>query len=71
MDVWGPMRVATVGGKRYFISIIDDKSHKVDLQLMRLKSESYETGKHLVELQNASTWFLGQNQEWLSIEEKR
>ena len=27
--------------------------------------------KHLVELQNASTWFLGQNQEWLSIEEKR
>ena len=30
-----------------------------------------EAEKHLVELQNASTWFLGQNQEWLSIEEKR
>jgi hypothetical protein len=30
-----------------------------------------EAEKHLVELQNASTWFLGQNQAWLSIEEKR
>ena len=27
--------------------------------------------KHLMELQNASTWFLGQNQAWLSIEQKR
>ena len=30
-----------------------------------------EAEKHLVELQNASTWFLGQNQAWLSIEQKR
>ena len=27
--------------------------------------------KHLVELQNASSWFLGQNQAWLSVEQKR
>jgi hypothetical protein len=30
-----------------------------------------EAEKHLMELQNASSWFLGQNQEWLSIEERR
>jgi hypothetical protein len=30
-----------------------------------------EAEKHLMELQNASTWFLGQNQAWLSIEQKR
>jgi hypothetical protein len=27
--------------------------------------------KHLVELQNASSWVLGQNQAWLSVEQKR
>ena len=30
-----------------------------------------EAEKHLMELQNASTWFLGQNQAWLSIEQNR
>ena len=27
--------------------------------------------KHLVELQNASSWVLGQNQAWLNVEQKR
>ena len=31
MDVWGPLRVATVGNKRYFISMVDDKSHRLDV----------------------------------------
>ena len=30
-----------------------------------------EAEKYLMELQKASTWFLGQNQAWLSIEDKR
>jgi hypothetical protein len=31
----------------------------------------YWAEKHLVELQNASSWVLGQNQAWLSVEQKR
>ena len=30
-----------------------------------------EAEKHLMELQDASSWFLGQNQAWLSIDQKR
>jgi hypothetical protein len=30
-----------------------------------------DADKHLMELEQASTWFLGQNQAWLSIDQKR
>ncbi|KAG6578193.1 Gag-Pol polyprotein [Phytophthora cinnamomi] len=38
-DVCGPMQTSTFGGKRYFVTFIDDKSHFCVVYLMRNKSE--------------------------------
>ncbi|CAH9095979.1 unnamed protein product [Cuscuta epithymum] len=40
-DVWGPSSVPTHGGRRYFLSIIDDFSRKVWVCLLEHKSEVY------------------------------
>ncbi|KAG3113150.1 hypothetical protein PI126_g24765 [Phytophthora idaei] len=38
-DVCGPMQTPTFGGKRYFVTFIDDKSHFSVVYLLRNKSE--------------------------------
>uniref|UniRef100_H3H7U1 Integrase catalytic domain-containing protein n=1 Tax=Phytophthora ramorum TaxID=164328 RepID=H3H7U1_PHYRM len=38
-DVCGPMQTPTFGGKRYFVTFIDDKSHFCVVYLLRNKSE--------------------------------
>ncbi|OWY95848.1 Integrase, catalytic core protein, partial [Phytophthora megakarya] len=38
-DVCGPMKTPTFGGKRYFVTFIDEKSHFCVVYLMRNKSE--------------------------------
>ena len=38
-DVCGPMETPTFGGKRYFVTFIDDKSHFCVVYLLRNKSE--------------------------------
>uniref|UniRef100_H3HA27 Integrase catalytic domain-containing protein n=1 Tax=Phytophthora ramorum TaxID=164328 RepID=H3HA27_PHYRM len=38
-DVCGPMQTPTFGGKRYFVTFIDDKSHFCAVYLLRNKSE--------------------------------
>uniref|UniRef100_H3H8T6 Integrase catalytic domain-containing protein n=1 Tax=Phytophthora ramorum TaxID=164328 RepID=H3H8T6_PHYRM len=38
-DVCGPMQTPTFGGKRYFVTFIDDKSHFCMVYLLRNKSE--------------------------------
>lgn len=42
MDVWGPSKVASAGGKRYFLSIIDDFSRKVWVYALARKDEVFE-----------------------------
>ncbi|KAL2235740.1 UNVERIFIED_CONTAM: Retrovirus-related Pol polyprotein from transposon TNT 1-94 [Sesamum indicum] len=44
-DVWGPSNIPTHGGNRYFLSIIDNFSHKVFVFLMKHKSEVFEKFK--------------------------
>ena len=40
-DVWGPYRVTSLGGHRYFVSLIDDLSRKSWLFCLRSRSEIY------------------------------
>lgn len=42
-DLWGPSRVATLGGRKYYITFTDDKSRFTVLYLLRKKSEMFES----------------------------
>jgi transposase InsO family protein len=44
-DVWGPSRVLSKGGARYFVTFIDDFSRKVWLYTLKRKDEVFETFK--------------------------
>lgn len=46
-DLWGPTRVTSHGGNRYYMSIIDDYSHRAWFYLIKHKSEAFETFKNL------------------------
>ncbi|GKF62785.1 retrovirus-related pol polyprotein from transposon TNT 1-94 [Tanacetum coccineum] len=39
-DLWGPSQVESLGGKRYFLSIIDDYSKRVWVYILRFKHEA-------------------------------
>jgi hypothetical protein len=44
-DLWGPAPVATLGGRRYYISFTDDKTQLTYLHLLRQKSDAFDTYK--------------------------
>lgn len=44
-DLWGPARVATLRGARYFFTLIDDYSRKVWIFLLKQKSEAFSKFK--------------------------
>lgn len=51
-DLWGPARVSTHGGSRYFLTLIDDFSRKLWVYLLRTKYEVYDkfiVWKNLIE----------------------
>nr|GEY13263.1 copia LTR rider [Tanacetum cinerariifolium] len=57
-DLWGPSQVESLGGKRYFLSIVDDYSKRVWVYLLRFKHEAFEKfkeWKQLVENQTGRT----------------
>nr|GEV55290.1 retrovirus-related Pol polyprotein from transposon TNT 1-94 [Tanacetum cinerariifolium] len=45
-DCWGPSRVPSFGGARYFLSIIDDFSRMTWVFMMKHTSEAFEKFKH-------------------------
>ncbi|CAM8987589.1 unnamed protein product [Rhodiola kirilowii] len=45
-DLWGPTRVQSHGGKRYFMSLIDDFTRRSWVYLLAHKSEAFETFKN-------------------------
>ncbi|GKB51465.1 retrotransposon protein, putative, ty1-copia subclass [Tanacetum coccineum] len=54
LDLWGLSQVESLGGKRYFLSIVDDYSRRVWVYILRFKHESFEKfieWKQLVENQ--------------------
>lgn len=42
-DLWGPSKVPSHGGNRYFITFIDDFSRKVWIYLVKTKDEAFNT----------------------------
>ncbi|TFY51058.1 hypothetical protein EVJ58_g10760 [Rhodofomes roseus] len=44
-DLWGAARIATLGGRKHYISFTDDKTRFSALYLLRLKSEAFEAFK--------------------------
>ena len=53
-NLWGPSRVPSLGGTRYFLTLIDDYSRKVWIYFLKNKSETFlkfKEWKILVETQ--------------------
>jgi len=44
-DLWGPAKVTSHGGNRYYMSFIDDYSRRVWVYLLKHKSDAFETFK--------------------------
>ena len=40
MDVWGPTRTTSIGGKRYYLTCIDDYSRHVHIYFLKTKGEA-------------------------------
>nr|GFC68492.1 retrovirus-related Pol polyprotein from transposon TNT 1-94 [Tanacetum cinerariifolium] len=49
-DLCGPSQVESLGGKRYFLSIVDDYSRRVWVYLLRFKHEAFEKFKEWKQL---------------------
>lgn len=48
-DLWGPCRVEGRYGKRYFLFITDDFSHRVSVYPLKLKSDTFDVVKrHII-----------------------
>nr|GEZ58348.1 retrovirus-related Pol polyprotein from transposon TNT 1-94 [Tanacetum cinerariifolium] len=45
MDLYGPMRIASINGKRYVLEIVDDYSHYTWVHFLRSKDEALEVIK--------------------------
>ncbi|KAJ4715305.1 Retrovirus-related Pol polyprotein from transposon TNT 1-94 [Melia azedarach] len=45
-DCWGPSRVESLGGHRYFVSMIDDFSRMTWVFIMKHKSEAFKNFRH-------------------------
>ena len=42
-DIWGPTKTASLGGKHYFVTFVDDFSRRVWVYTMKSKDEVFET----------------------------
>ena len=54
IDVWGPAKVASLGGMHYFVTFVDDFSRRVWVYTMKAKDEVFEVflnWKKMVETQ--------------------
>nr|GEU94014.1 retrovirus-related Pol polyprotein from transposon TNT 1-94 [Tanacetum cinerariifolium] len=57
-DLWGPSQVESLGGKRYFLSIVDNYSRRVWVYILKFKHEAFgkfKVWKQLVENQTERT----------------
>lgn len=41
IDIWGPARIPTVSGARYFLTCLNDYSRKINIYLLKHKSEAF------------------------------
>ena len=54
-DCWGPSKVPSLGGARYFLSVIDDYSRKTWVFMMKQKFEAFQNFKHWTVLMRNQT----------------
>jgi transposase InsO family protein len=54
-DVWGPSSTPSLSGGKYFVSFIDDFSHKLWVYVLKLKSDVFETFKTWLALVEVET----------------
>lgn len=50
IDLWGPAKVASLGGSRYFLTCYDDWSHRIQLYFLKDKSEALSAFKKYLAL---------------------
>ncbi|KAL2902613.1 Retrovirus-related Pol polyprotein from transposon TNT 1-94 [Bienertia sinuspersici] len=50
IDIWGPYKVATRKGHRFFLTLVDDYIRVTWVQLLRSKSESYDAIKNFIKM---------------------
>ncbi|GJZ72093.1 retrotransposon protein, putative, ty1-copia subclass, partial [Tanacetum coccineum] len=58
LDLWGPSQVESLGGKSYFLSVVDDYSRRVWVYILKFKHEAFgkfKEWKQLVENQTGRT----------------
>jgi hypothetical protein len=73
-DLWGPVRTATFGGRRYYISFTDDWSGWMTVYLLQQKSDSFDVYKAFVAWvethlsKKIKVLYMDRGGEYLSIE---
>ena len=55
-DVWGPTKMASLGGKHYFVTFVDDFSRRVWVYTMKSKDEVFETFLVWKKMVESQTW---------------
>ena len=54
-DVCGPMKTTSMGGARYFVTFIDDKTRRISVYFLKTKGECFEKFKHYMVLAEKQT----------------
>nr|GEY45329.1 retrotransposon protein, putative, Ty1-copia subclass [Tanacetum cinerariifolium] len=54
-DLWGPSQVESLGGKRYFLSIVDNYSRRLWVYILRFKHEAFRKFKEWKQLVDNQT----------------
>ena len=54
-DLWGPSSYESLGGGRYFMSIIDDFSKKVWIYILKTEDEAFQKFKQLKKMVEVQT----------------
>ena len=54
-DVCGPMKTTSMGGARYFVTFIDNKTRKISVYFLKTKGECFEKFKHYMALAEKQT----------------
>ena len=54
-DVCGPMKTTSMGGARYFVTFIDDKTRRISVYFLKTKGECFKKFKHYMALAEKQT----------------
>ncbi|XP_019260764.1 PREDICTED: uncharacterized protein LOC109238744 [Nicotiana attenuata] len=58
MDVWGPYKIPTVNGNKFFLTVVDDFSRKTWIFLLKLKSDKRDRILHRTFILQQPSWLV-------------